>query len=83
MTYSAIHKALIVKPDKLQFLADSVLYSMRAYRKLTGTPLGKREGNGMLEDIDHAEKGLIDALKQAGIDLGVEWGHQIDLTEIE
>jgi hypothetical protein len=80
MTYSAVHKGLIVNQEDLQLLADLVKYSMKKYRIITCTPLGKRDKSGMLQDIDHAERALLEGLRKTGVDLGVEWGADLDLS---
>jgi hypothetical protein len=84
MKYSAVHKGLIINQEDLQILADLVKYSMKKYRIITGTPLGKRGKSGMLQNIDHAERALLEGLRKTGVDLGVEWGADLDLsTECE
>ena len=82
MKYSPLHKSLIIDQQSIQYLADSILYSMKKYRQITNTPLGKRDHDGPLTDMDHAERGIIEGLKGFGIDLGIEWGHQLDLSDI-
>jgi len=81
MTYSAVHKQLILDPNRLNSSIDGILWAMRQYRKSNEIPLGKRDKSlGNLSDFDMAERQLIQSLKEIGIDFGVEWGHQLDLT---
>lgn len=81
MTYSAIHKKLLVEPEELNRFATQMLYAMASIRKEMNIPLPAREDNTSLAPIDHIEKGIIDALLKIGIDLGVEWGCELDLTK--
>lgn len=81
MKYSPIHKSLIIQQKDLQGVSDSMLFAMRRYRIITNTPLGKRENDGPLSEVDHAEKGIIDGLKSIGIDLGVSWGWELVYNE--
>lgn len=81
MKYSAVHKGLVVKQSDLERLANSAIEAMRIYREVTNTPLGKRERKGPLSGIDHAERELLLGLNALGVDIGAQWGHELDLSE--
>ena len=82
MEYSAIHHKLIVSPESLKRFSHTILYAMKKYRQASRKPLGKRKDNSMLTDFDHAERQMISGLKELGIDLNVEWGAELDLSNI-
>lgn len=79
MEYSAIHNQLIISTEDVRRATIELQYTMRSIRDSLKVPRGKRP-KGPLEDIDHIERGLIMTAKQLGINLGAEWGHEIDLT---
>jgi len=82
MKYSAVHKQLIVTPKDLGEAADSILWAMKRYRDLAGIPL-KRSKPDSLEDIDFAEKEMLEGLGKIGIDLGAKWGYELDLSGLD
>jgi hypothetical protein len=81
MKYIPKYNAFVVTQQELQMGSDAILYAMRKYRQALKLPIGKRKHDGPLEDYDHAERAIIEGLKSLGIDLGVEWGEQLDLTD--
>ncbi len=81
MKFSAVHNALIISPKELEAFANEIRYAMARTRILLKVPLTTRSrGECPLTDIDHLERSMIDACKSIGVDLGCEWGHQLDLT---
>lgn len=82
MKYSAIHNELIISPESLKRFSHTVLYAMKKYRQASRKPLGRRKSNSILTDFDHAEKQMIDAIKELGIDLNVNWGEELDLSNL-
>lgn len=81
MTYSAIHKKLLVEPKDLSSFSTEMLCTMANIRKAMNIPLTARENDTPLAPIDHIERGIIDALLKIGVDLGVKWGCELDLTK--
>lgn len=79
MKYSHVHKSLIINQKEIELLTDNIIHAMKKYRESLSIPLGKREKDGPLEDVDHAEKSIIEGLESIGIDLGVKWGSELDL----
>ncbi|HEV7379357.1 MAG TPA: hypothetical protein VGN64_06160 [Dyadobacter sp.] len=79
MKYSAIHKQMLISPEDLDRAVNSIKWAMGQYREAAGVPKGKREDEG-LNPIDHAERAMLNGLRDIGIDFGAEWGHQLDLT---
>ena len=81
MEYSAVHNKLLITPKELERFAGSIRYSMASIRKALNVPLGLRDQAGALQPIDHIEKGLLDACKDIGIDMGAVWGEELDLSK--
>lgn len=82
MRYNFQSKAFTISENDLHLAALNGLYAIQRIRVFAGTPLTKTERTGALSDVDHAEKAVIDALKAIGIDLGADWGHELDVTKI-
>jgi hypothetical protein len=80
MTYSPTHNAFLITQDDLKRASIELKYCIRRARQMAGVPLGKRKMEG-LEDIDHLEKGIIDAARDVGIDFGVHWGAELDVSD--
>jgi hypothetical protein len=83
MKYSAIHQKFIIDEGELKRASHMLLHTMKRSRILAGVPLGKRKSEGALTNLDYVEMGIIEIAKAIGIDLGAEWGHDIDLTDVE
>ena len=81
MKYSAVHKSIIVETEDVNRSIDGILWAMKKYRQACNVPLEKRQTpNGDLGSFDMAERELIQGLKTIGIDLGVDWGKDLDLS---
>jgi hypothetical protein len=81
MRYHAPTNQFTVSASDLQSAVDSLTYAMRHIRKLAGLPLDKYNQDGPLSDADHAQRGIIDAANRLGIDLGADWGSDLDLRD--
>lgn len=81
MEYSAIHNGFILTQDDLKRFSNHLKYTMKEIRKATGTPLTKRKRDAPMDRIDLIERGLLDAAKSIGVNMGSEWGHELDLSE--
>ena len=81
MIYDAKTKRFTVSAQEMQLAAGSFYYALRHIRELAGLPLDRYERDGALENADHAQRGILDAAKTLGIDLGAEWGEDLDLRE--
>lgn len=83
MTYNFQSKAFTITEDSLRLAGMNGMYAIQCIRKSHGLPLGKYEHSpGSLSDADHAQKAVIDLLKAIGVDMGVFWGHELDVTKI-
>lgn len=56
-------------------------HAIRHIRELAKRPLTPYNRNGELRHEDYAMKGIIDAAKMLGIDLGADWGNELDVTD--
>jgi len=81
MKYSAIHKQLIIEQKDLERFVLGIKYAMTSIRNELNVPLCRRKEKVGLQPIDHIERGILDSCKSLGIDFGVEWGSQLDLTD--
>ena len=79
MTYDATRDRFTVDHSNLQLAAGSFRYALQNVRKAAGLPLDKYKNDGLLPPADHAQKGIIDGAKALGVDLGADWGHELDL----
>ena len=73
MKYHAPTKQFTISQKDLESATYSFLYAIRHIRDLACLPHTPYTQAGLLSDADHAQKGIIDAAKFLGIDLGAEW----------
>jgi hypothetical protein len=59
--------------------ANSFRYALRHIRLAVNLPLEPYKAPTYMTDADHAMKGLLDGAKTLGIDMGAEWGSELDL----
>ncbi len=82
MKYHQPSKAFIITPDTVQFVADSLMYSLKAVRQQGGKPLEPYEV-GMMDMCDHAQAAIMDVANSLDIDLGHERFNKIDLSNVK
>lgn len=80
MNYHAPTKQFTVAVKDLEHAAGSLRYAMRHIRLMAGLPMTPHKRDGALTSADHAQKGILDAAKALGLDMGAEWGEMIDLS---
>ena len=81
MTYNARTKRLEVHQDTLENVSHQMIYALRCIRELAGLPMDRYKQDGPLQRADHAQRAIIDMARHLGIDLGAEWGCDLDLRE--
>lgn len=81
MKYDPFKNTITITPEEAQRAAHLMIYALRNIREMAGLPLDKHERPGMLEPVDHAQRGILDAAKALGMDLGAEWGNELDLRK--
>jgi hypothetical protein len=79
MTYNFQAKSFTVEAKDLEFAAMSFMYAIKHIRLASGLPLDKYKNEKCLEHPDFAMKGIIDGARVLGIDLGAEFGEQLDV----
>ncbi len=80
MKYHAPTKSLTVDTKAYEDASFYFLYAMRKIRESAGLPLTAYSRDGVLQGPDHAMKGIIDGANKLGIDLGADWGNEIDVS---
>ena len=81
MKYHFPTRQFTVDQDGFELAGYSLIYAIRHIRDIAGLPHTKYAREGMLSDADHAQKSILDAAKALGIDLGAEWGNQLDVSD--
>ncbi len=82
MNYNPIKKCLEIPVENAQEVYFLLLYALKHIRIVAGLTLDKYEKDGALENVDHAQKAVIDLAISLGIDLGVKWGNELDLRNV-
>jgi hypothetical protein len=83
MNYYAPTKKFTNELREIENATLLLLYALRHIRQLAELPLTKYKRSGQLTHADHAQKGILDAAKELGIDLGARWGENLDLTDVQ
>jgi hypothetical protein len=83
MKYHAPSKGFTVTSDELEHAVGSLTYALRHIRKLAGLPLDRYKKGCCLDDAEHAQRGILDAARKLGIDMGAEWGSDLDLRDAD
>ena len=81
MKYSPHHNSFVISQEELQRFSQSIRYVMADIRKAMKVPLSVRKREGSLQPIDHIEKEILDGCLSIGVDFGVKWGRELDLTD--
>jgi hypothetical protein len=79
MNFNPKSKSFEINLLNIEMAYNSLIYSIRNIREMAGLPLDKYKKSGPLDPVDHAQKGILDAAKVLGIDMGAEWGDQLDV----
>ena len=81
MEYHAPTKQFTVSPKDIEYTAENLLTVIRHIRQLGNRPLTKYAPEGALEEPEFAQQRVIEAAKTLGIDLGAQWGYQLDVSD--
>ena len=79
MKYSYDADGLIIGVQSLRQAGGLMRDILRHIREANNLPLDKYERQGLLQDADYAQRYVLELAKLLGIDLGAEWGNEIDL----
>ena len=83
MRFHAPTKQFTVSAKDLEYAAMILRLAIRHIRIIEGLPLTKHKRESALTSADHAQKMIIDAAKAIGIDMGAEWGNELDVSDNE
>ncbi|AKO78140.1 hypothetical protein EN12_23890 [Vibrio cholerae] len=81
MKYHQPTKGFIISPESIEQVADALMHSLKCVRLAGGKPLTPYEVLGM-DDIDHAQAGIVEAATALNIDLGHKRYNKIDLSKV-
>lgn len=73
---------MVINLKDLDLIYLNTMHAIKDLRNGFGVSLGKRK-IGEHEALDNAERLLLHSLNLIGIDPGVVWGHELDLTNLE
>lgn len=82
LKFHAPSGCFILPRDGLAKTAHNLRQAMRRIREAAGLPLDRYEVSGSLSPADLAQQNLVTIARDLGIDLGAEWGHEIDLRDL-
>lgn len=81
MEYHAPTGQFTVSSNSLGKATHELMYALAGVRKMNNLPLTPYERNGCLEPVDHIQKAIVDGARTMGINLGGNWGNEIDLSK--
>lgn len=81
MKYHAPTGQFTISHKDLDHAASSLLAAIKGIREIGERPLTKYKLEGPLEAPEFAQQRIIDAAKSLGIDLGSDWGNELDVSE--
>ena len=80
MVYNPKNKTFGIERDKLDMIYLCLRYALKSIREMAGLPLDKYKRDE-LGPADHAQRAIIEAAENIGIDVGGKWGNEIDLRD--
>ena len=83
LTFNAQTQNLEMPVDTLKRVSGELTYTLRCIREIAGKPMGKYQRDVRLAPDDHAQRAVLSLAKSIGINLGAEWGNEIDLRTKE
>jgi hypothetical protein len=81
MRYHAPSNQFTVSRSDLEHASQCLLYAIANIRELAKKPAVRYARKGALRADDYAMKGILDAAKSLGIDLGADWGNELDVSD--
>lgn len=82
MKFHAPTGQFTVATKDIEYAAHLFMNAIKNIREAAGLPLTKYSRDSCLEPPDFAMKSIIDGAKAIGIDLGAEWGNEIDVSGV-
>lgn len=80
MRFHAPTKAFTMSMQDIERAADYFMHAIKNIRLTSKRPLVPYEVDGPLRQDDLAMKAVLDGATAIGIDLGAEWGNELDVT---
>lgn len=80
--YNSKSNCMVVDLSSLKMAQLSLLFAIKQIRIMANLPLDKHTRN-VLEPSDYAQRAIIQAAEAIGIDMGAEWGEQLDVRDIK
>lgn len=81
MKFHAPTGQFTISNKDLEHAARSMKAVIKHIRELSGKPLTKYSVDGPMEAPEFAQQRVIDIAKAIGIDLGSEWGNELDVSD--
>ena len=86
MVYNPKNKTFGIERDRLDMIYLCLRYALKSIREMAGLPLDKYKRDELgpadqLGPVDHAQRAIIEAAENIGIDMGGKWGNEIDLRD--
>jgi hypothetical protein len=82
MQYHEPTRSLTNTVDEIERAAIYMKCAIRNIRLASKRPLTPYEVNGSLRKDDLAMKNVLDAASAIGIDFGVNWGNEMDVSDV-
>ncbi len=82
MRYSAKAKQFTLEVKDFEFISMNLLYAIKQIRLVTGLPMDRYKQDGPLERQDYAMRAIIEIGNLLDIDLGSQWGNELDVREV-
>ena len=81
MQYHAPSKQFTIPAADLERAAYLLRHALRKIRQAAGLPLDRYKKEGPLDPAEMAQLDIIDAARKLGIEMGAEWGCELDLRD--
>lgn len=81
MQYHGPTDQFTVSQKSLEAATHDFMYAIAQIRKTNNLPLTPYKKDIGLESHDHIMKGIVDGAKKLGINLGGNWGNEIDVSK--
>ena len=80
MNYNPTKKVFQLSAEDADTAARWMLYAIRKVKQSAKLPLTPHKTDEAMSDADHAMYGILRASESLGLDLGAQWGRDLDST---
>jgi len=81
MKYHAPTGQFTISQKSIEYVSHSLLGAIKHIREISDRTLTKYKVEGPLGAPEFAQQRIVDAAKNIGIDLGSEWGNELDVSD--